>query len=76
MMSVYMMGVYAGRFLAGAVVGGLIPFIIFAYKKRWGLALLSFLIGGAAACYFNSIASVVSGVALIAWAILARSCRI
>ena len=46
MYGAYMMGFHFGFFLAGAFVGGILPFIIFAFKKRWGLAFLSLLICG------------------------------
>lgn len=64
----YMMGVYVGLFVMGALVGGIIPCIIFAVKKHWGLALLSPILCGFAA-FFHSIASIALGIILIIYAI-------
>ena len=74
MYSTYFMSFYFGMFLGGALVGGIIPFIIFAIKKRWGLAFLSLLLCGLAA-FIHSIASIVVGVVLIICAIRAYNER-
>ena len=74
MYGAYMMGRFLGFFLAGAVVGGIIPFIVFAVKKRWGLAFLSLLVCGLAG-FAHSIGSIVAGVILILCAIKAENER-
>ena len=70
----YMEGYYFGRFIAGALIGGIIPFIIFAVKKRWGFAFLSLLLCGLAS-FIHSIASIVAGVIFIICAIKASATK-
>ena len=74
MYSSYMMELYLGQFAAGAVIGGIIPFIIFAVKKRWGLGFLSLLVCGAAGL-IHPIAGIVTGVLFIIGAIKAYNER-
>lgn len=57
----YMTGFNTGYASAGALLGGIIPFIIFAIKKRWVLGVLS-LLGCGLASFIHPIASLVAGV--------------
>ena len=43
MLGSYMIGFYLGRFFAGALIGGGIPFIIFAVKNNGDLVSLDYL---------------------------------
>lgn len=61
MLEIYILGLYFGKFIAGAVVGGIGPLIIAFVKKRWGLGVAAFLLCGVAA-FIHSIASIVVGV--------------
>ncbi|MBR5288858.1 MAG: hypothetical protein IKU34_09780 [Clostridia bacterium] len=64
----YMLGFYLGKFAAGAVIGGLIPFIICAVKKNWKKGLLSMLVCGLVS-FIHPVASLAAGVAMIVYAI-------
>lgn len=57
----YMTGISLGYAFTGALLGGIIPFIIFAIKKHWVLAALS-LLGCGLAAFIHPIASLVVGV--------------
>ncbi len=70
----YMTGMYLGQFLAGAIIGGIIPFIIFVVKKRWKLAFLSLLACGAAGL-LHPIAGIAAGVLFIIGAVKAYNER-
>ena len=70
----YAIGFSLGHFLAGAVIGGLISFIIFAVKKRWGLGFLALLACGLAS-FIHPIASIAAGIVFIIWAIIAHNER-
>lgn len=59
-----MAGLYLGRFFGAAVIGGIVPFIIYAVKKRWGLEFLSLLLCGFAG-FIHPIAAIFAGVIMI-----------
>ena len=61
MLQLYILGVYFGKFIAGAVVGGIIPLIIAFVKRRWGLGIAAFLLCGIAA-FVHPIASIIVGI--------------
>lgn len=68
MLGSYMLGFYLGKFAAGALIGGGIPFIIFAIKKQWGLGFLGLLVCGLAG-FIHPIASIVVGILFLIGAI-------
>ena len=67
----YMAGAYLGLFLGGALIGGLIPFIICLFKKRLSMGFAALLLCGLAA-FIHSMASIVLGVVFIVAAIRAK----
>ena len=74
MIGMYMLGFYLGRFTAGAVIGGIISFIIFVRKKRWGLGFLALLTCGLVGL-IHPIASIVIGILFIICAVKAYNER-
>ena len=68
MVTTYSIGFSLGHFFAGAVIGGLISFIIFAVKKRWGLGFLSLLTCGLVS-FIHPIASIAAGIVFIICAV-------
>lgn len=70
----YMAGYYLGQFTAGALMGGLIPFIIFAVKKQWSLGFFGLAVCGMLA-FAHPVASVVAGAAFLVGAIRAYNNR-
>ena len=69
-----MFGHYLGLFSGGAVIGGIIPFIIFARKKRWGLGFLALLCCGLSS-FIHPVASIVVGILFIIAAVKADNER-
>ena len=45
-LELYILSMYLGKFIAGAVIGDIIPLIIAFIKKRWGLGIATFLLCG------------------------------
>lgn len=74
MAGIYMTSFYLGRFLAGALIGGGIPFIIFAIKKQWGLAFVGLLVCGLVG-FIHPVASIVAGILFLIGAIKAYNNR-
>ena len=74
MLNSYILGFYLGRFFAGAVIGGIVSFIIFAVKKRWGLGFLALLTCGLVG-FIHPIASIIVGILFIIGAIKAYNER-
>ncbi len=74
MLNAYRTGVSFGTFTAGALIGGGLAFIVFAFKKRWGAAFLSLLACGAIS-FLHPIASVVTGVIALIIAIVSKNER-
>ena len=68
MLETFIVSMYLGQYLSGALIGGLIPFIIAFIKKRWGLGVMAFILCGAAAL-LHSVASIVVGIVFIVIAI-------
>ena len=66
-----MLGVYLGQILMGALIGGLIPLIIFFVKKRWGLGVTA-LISCGIVTLIHPIASIVVGIIFLIAAIKAE----
>ena len=64
----YMIGFYLGKFIAGALIGGGIPFIIYAVKKQWGLGFLALVVCGLVG-FIHSIASIIAGILFLIGAI-------
>ena len=64
----YMIGDLLGRFAAGALIGGLVPMIIFAYKKQAGLGIFGMVSCGMLA-FAHPIASIVCGIGFLVGAI-------
>ena len=74
MLGSYMMGFYLGKFFAGALIGGGIPFIVFAIKKQWGLGFLGLFVCGLVG-FIHPIASIIVGVLFLIGAIKAYNNR-
>ena len=74
MFASYMIGFYSGKFFAGALIGGIIPFIVFAVKKRWGLGFLGLLVCGLVG-FIHPIASIVVGILFLIGSIKAYNER-
>lgn len=74
MLGTYMIGFSLGRFFAGALIGGGIPFIIFAIKKQWGLAFGCLLVCGLVG-FLHPIASIIAGILFLIGAIKAYNNR-
>lgn len=66
----YLLGSISGKFLTGAMIGGLIPMIIAFVKRRWGIGLAAVLLCGVAS-FLHSVASIVVGVIFLIAAIKA-----